>query len=325
MFEKIAELIEKYDSIVIFGHLHPDGDCYGSQIGLRETLSMAYPSKKVYAVGSGLPDFFERLGAMDDIDDSIIKESLAILVDSNDLERAEDKRIYNAKAWCKIDHHIDTGHFTEGPYVLIEDADSTCEILVGLIEEQHYPLNKKTAEALYLGILTDTGRFQFVKDFPALFRMVGRLCQQGVEPRALNSILTMTNENSIQVRGYIFSHYQKTKHGVVYCILTKDVLDKFHLEGPQAANMVNLLGNIKNYPIWAFFCENPNGTLGIEVRSNMGAVQPVCASHGGGGHAHAAGVTLKQFSMDNINMILRELDEVNINCFKENELCGKKN
>ncbi len=324
MFERIVELIEKYDSIVIFGHLHPDGDCYGSQIGLRETISMAYPSKKVYAVGSGLPDFFERLGAMDIIDDSIIENSLAILVDSNDLERAEDKRIYHAKAWCKIDHHIDTGHFNEGPYVLIEDANSTCEILVTLIEEQHFPMNKRAAEALYLGILTDTGRFQFVKDFPAIFRTVGRLCQQGVEPRALNTILTMTSENSMRIRGYVFTHYKKTEHGVIYCVLTRDVLDKFNLEGPQAANMVNLISNIKKYPIWAFFCENPNGTLGIEVRSNSATVQPVCASHGGGGHAHAAGVTLPHFSEENINMILRELDEVNIEYFKENELCGKK-
>ena len=62
MFKEIVSLIERYDSVCIFGHIHPDGDCYGSQIGLRELLKTRYPEKKVYAVGSGLPDFFSLIG-----------------------------------------------------------------------------------------------------------------------------------------------------------------------------------------------------------------------------------------------------------------------
>ena len=51
MFESIVSKIEQYDSIVIFGHLNPDGDCYGSQIALRNILRLKYPHKKIYAVG----------------------------------------------------------------------------------------------------------------------------------------------------------------------------------------------------------------------------------------------------------------------------------
>ena len=50
MFKQIYKKIKKYDSIVIFGHVNPDGDCYGSQIGLKEAIKATFPKKKVYAV-----------------------------------------------------------------------------------------------------------------------------------------------------------------------------------------------------------------------------------------------------------------------------------
>ena len=53
MNEDFFKLIEQYDTITIFGHIYPDGDCYGSEIGLRETLRHFYPNKKIYALGSG--------------------------------------------------------------------------------------------------------------------------------------------------------------------------------------------------------------------------------------------------------------------------------
>ena len=87
MFEQLQKVIEQYDSIVLFGHAFPDGDCYGSQIGLREALRLNYPDKKVYAVGSGLRRFFRFIAPMDEIDDEVIKNSLAILLDGNDLSR----------------------------------------------------------------------------------------------------------------------------------------------------------------------------------------------------------------------------------------------
>ena len=75
MFEELRKLIEQHDSIVIFGHPYPDGDCYGSQIGLRDVLRLNYPNKKVYAVGSGLRRYFDFISRMDVVDDEVIKNS----------------------------------------------------------------------------------------------------------------------------------------------------------------------------------------------------------------------------------------------------------
>ena len=53
--------------ITIWGHVMPDPDCYGCQIGLRDILRLNFPDKKVYAIGSGIPVLFDRLKGMDNI------------------------------------------------------------------------------------------------------------------------------------------------------------------------------------------------------------------------------------------------------------------
>ena len=154
MFEPIIDTIEKYDSIVIFGHINPDGDCYGSAVALKRIFSLKYPEKHFYITGSGLPRFFEVLMPMDDVSDEIISNSLALLVDANDLMRMEDQRIHNCKAFVKIDHHVDTGSFTEGPSVVDEDANSTCDMIVQMIAEQNLPIDSLVANALYFCIVS---------------------------------------------------------------------------------------------------------------------------------------------------------------------------
>ena len=292
MFAPILQLIEKYDTIVIFGHIYPDGDCYGSQIGLRETLRLAYPNKKIYAVGSGFHRFHQRIGEMDVIEDSIIKDALAIIVDANDLPRMEDQRVVTAKAWAKIDHHVDAGTFIEGPQYVDETANSCCEIITRLVIQNHLPVNKTVAEALFLGILTDTGRFQFGTDYVSAFKEAAWLCEQGANPNILNKILNLTYEPLLAFKGYVFSNYVKSPEGLIYLVLSKDVLEHYKLSASKAGGFVNLLSSIYGYPIWAFFCENLDGSIHCEFRSNGPAVQPIAAKYGGGGHTLASGATL---------------------------------
>lgn len=309
MFEELRQIIEKYDSIVIFGHPYPDGDCYGSQIGLRDALRLNYPKKQVYAVGSGIHRFFKLISPMDNINDDVIKQSLAILVDGNDFERMEDQRVSTAQAWIKIDHHMDNFKYTQGPSVLNTEANSTCELVVQMIKECDWKVNPTICNALFLGILTDTGRFQFVEDFPLCFQEAAWLCENGADPEAINAILNVTNEAALRFKGYVFSHYKKTRNGVIYVTFTKEKLHELRTSANKAGSMVNLLSNVKGYPIWAFFCENDDGTAHSEFRSNGPGVQPVAAKHGGGGHYHAAGVTTPDLSKETLKSLLKDLDK----------------
>lgn len=318
MFDNIFEQIKKYDSIVIFGHINPDGDCYGSEIALKQTLKLAFPSKKIYAVGSGYHRFHKMLGATDEIDVEVIKDSLAILVDANDFGRSEDQRISEAKAWIKIDHHVDTGGFTQGEFVVEEKANSCCQIIGDMIKELNLPIDYVVANALLLGILTDTGRFQYVNDFPRAFAQASWLCEKGANPKQLNSILNITDEASLAFKGYVFSNYCKTKDGTIYLIIDKETLHKYNLSASKAGSMVNLISNLNGYPIWAFFCENEDGTCHGEFRSNGPAVQPIALKYGGGGHELAAGATLPSFDYKSMMAMISDFDEAIVKFNKEN-------
>ncbi len=103
---EIFKRIEQYDSVVIFGHASPDGDCVGSVMGSKFALQEYYPDKKIYAVGSHpkyLPSFVEP---SDEVDDETIRNSIALLVDLSDFKRVEDQRILTAKEVVCFDHHI---------------------------------------------------------------------------------------------------------------------------------------------------------------------------------------------------------------------------
>lgn len=310
MFEKIIDIIEKHDSIVIFGHINPDGDCYGSAVGLKQALHLRYPDKKIYITGTGCPSFFKFLMPMDKVSDDTIANSLAILVDANDLWRMEDNRIFNAKAWAKIDHHVDAGTFTEGPSVVDEEANSCCDIIVRMVIEQNLPVDSIVANALYLGILTDSARFQFVEDYVGTFERVGFLCKHGADPKAINRILSLVNEKDLAAKGYIYTHYKKSKHGVISLVFPKEIIKELGLSTNQISNMVNLVGNVRGCPIWCSFAEYENGTVRVEFRSNGPAVQPVAASLGGGGHMYASGVGLPKLDYQQIDEIIQMLDKV---------------
>ena len=304
MFETIVSKIEQYDSIVIFGHLNPDGDCYGSQIALRNILKNQYPNKRIYSVGSGLKKFFDILGKMDDVSDEIIAQSLAIVLDSNDLYRLEDQRVWKAKDFAKIDHHIDTFTFKEGPEVIDDKATSTCELIYKLAKENNFEIDFLSASALYLGMVTDTARFQFANDFVEMFEIARDLCSIGIDPVLLNKVNNVVPEITLTIKSYIYSHIIKDKRGIIYAVATKKERDELGVSSAQIVGNTSLLSYVANYPIWLIISETDIGGMQVEMRSSSYDVQKIALHFGGGGHTYAAGFTIKEFKQEIIDELL---------------------
>ncbi len=300
-------LIDKHDSIVIFGHSLPDGDCYGSQIALREVLQTAYPKKKIFAIGSGIPLLFSRLGEMDSVDDETIKNSLAILVDVSDFPLVEDQRIAMATSYVKIDHHHESNPF---PYQKIIDHGviATAELIARLAFEKNISLTKKAAEAIFLGIVTDSGRFLYAPTRKETFEIISKLYDYGLETKAIYDIIYQTQENQLKYKGFLLSHYKKTKNGVVYCYAeSKDYLP-LELNFAYASSQVNVMSNIQGSPIFALFTQNELGGLRVELRSNGIPIRDIAVKHGGGGHANAAGVRMEKGGYQEAMAIVNDLD-----------------
>lgn len=304
--EEIYKRIKHYDTITIFGHIFPDGDCFGAQIGLREAIKETFPKKKVYALGSGLPFLSKRLCGMDFVDDAVIAGSLAIMVDVGDQPRIEDQRYKTALEQIKIDHHI-----PEQQYALLEwvdtDAIATSEMIAHFVFTHKMKINKLGAETLALGIITDSGRFQYGGTNSGVFNLMSMLLQHDVDLPSIFEILYSVNEKDVRFRGYLSQNFRKTTRGVAYIILTQDVLKQFELEAHRASVMVNTLGNIRGLPIWAIFAEGPDDVK-VEIRSSGLLIQPIASKYGGGGHANAAGCRIKNLSV--VTAFLADLDEV---------------
>ena len=304
MFEAIISKIEQYDSIVIFGHLNPDGDCYGSQIALRNILKTRYPEKKIYCVGSGLKKFFDILGKMDVVSDEIIAQSLAIVLDSNDINRLEDQRAWKARDFAKIDHHIDTYTFHEGPEVIDDTATSTCELIYRFAKENNFEIDLIAGSALYLGMMTDTARFQFANNFVRMFEIARDLCDLGVDPILLNKTNNLVPEISITIKSFIYSHVKKDKRGIIYAVATKKDREQLGVTSAQICANTSLLSYVTGYPVWLVASETDNGGMQVEMRSSTFDIQKIATHFGGGGHTFAAGFTYKKFGPEVINELL---------------------
>lgn len=318
MYRTIWDKISQYDTITIFGHVIPDGDCYGSQLGLKNAIKENFPNKKVYALGSGIPKFFSLIGEMDKVDDEIIKSSLAIVVDTANLNRIEDQRYSLVREVIKIDHHLLQDHFGE-PEVILNDKISCTQIIGDMLISLNIPFGKETALPLFLGLVTDSGRFLYQPISENAYRVAGALSSTGCDIQSLYDLLYEVDEKILRFRGYIYSNYKKTKNGVIYLTIPKEVIKMYELDYNTCASLVNSVSGIKESPIWVFFSESENGLVRVEFRSKGVPVQPTAVKFGGGGHLQAAGCRLD--TLEDYKYVVEELDKVlgdHLRCLKEN-------
>lgn len=304
---KILDKVQQYDSIVIFGHKNPDGDCYGSQVGLKEMLLRIYPNKKIYIVGSGYEKMLSFIMDMDIVEDDVIKSSLGIAVDFNEMSRSEDQRIHDVKELIVIDHHIPNGEF--GDISLVDTSKVSCtEIIAKFVIDLDIPLSINGYNALFLGLITDSGRFLYQPSNGDTLRIGAYLMDKGANASYIYDVIYESDESQLELKKYIYNHYQKTEHGLIYVLFTKKDIEELGISVYRASAFVNTLSNIKGLPIWAAFAEGENGECRVEVRSTWPIVQPIMSAHGGGGHPHAAGCTAKK--IEEVYDIIKELDEL---------------
>ncbi len=305
IISEIKKQIEKYDVITIYGHVFPDGDCYGSQIGLKELLSLNYPNKKIYALGSGFKKMMPLVGNMDIISDENVTSSLAIVLDSSTFERVEDRRFLSAKEIVFIDHHVKT---TNHPLAYVqEEAASTCEIIANLSKIYNWKMNEEAATALMLGLITDGGRFLYTPT-PEEFLVAQYLLNHNAKLEKIYDILYETSEEDFAFKGYYYSHFKKAR-GYLYICFRKEELKEIGITSVKAATSVNLLSSCKGYPIWCAFAENEDGTIKAEFRCKREfEVASLAISHGGGGHPCASGCTLS--SWKEVNLVLQEIEDM---------------
>ncbi|MGN1267386.1 MAG: bifunctional oligoribonuclease/PAP phosphatase NrnA, partial [Dorea sp.] len=178
----LNRVLEHAKYIAIGGHIRPDGDCVGSCMGMYLYIKENFPDKHVDVYLEDIPNSFCFLKDIDvirhEIDETKVYD-LFICQDCGDKGRLGfSAPLYdNAKHTFCIDHHISNQKFAEENYIVAE-ASSTSELVYNLLEKEKVSLN--VAEALYLGIVHDTGVFQYSCAAPSTFRVAAELLEKGV-------------------------------------------------------------------------------------------------------------------------------------------------
>lgn len=308
-FKKILKKIKQYDIIVIARHTSPDPDAIASQIALRDAIKLTFPKKEVYAVGASVSKF-KYYGTLDRIDEtSFARDALLIALDVPNTSRIDgvDKTAF--KEYFKIDHHPSEEVFGECDFV-DETSSSTCQLIIELLLVTGMKFDRKIAENLYLGVVSDSDRFLISYTTAKTFHLVAELIDKSkIDFTELYPYLYERPIEEIQFHGYLSQNLTVTENGFAYIHIEPNVLKEYGVDTSTPSNMINDFSNIKNVYVWTFVTfDEKNEIYKVNIRSKGPVINQVAANYGGGGHKFASGVRTR--NKEDIDGLLKDLDKV---------------
>lgn len=308
MFEAVLDCIKNYDTIIIHRHTRPDGDALGSQIGMKHIILENFPDKTVYTVGdkSSYLDFLPD-SVMDEIPDSTYNGALAILLDFASPNLASDGRFALAEKTVRIDHHIYCETFTDVE-VVDSSFESCCGMVTAFAVESGLKINATAGEALYTGMLTDSGRFRYDCTSARTFRLASALIETGFDTNELYRNLYSDKFDKKLLKAKFILKIQFTPKNVAYIYTTREEFSLLDVdEFTVSRGMVSVMTDIKGVDTWVNFTETENGVL-CELRSSRYNVNPIAVKYGGGGHQKASGATVPD--RETAMALLNDLDRL---------------
>ena len=307
---EVLDTIKKYNKIIIFRHLRPDGDCVGSTKGLQRILKLTFPEKEIILQNCDFSDYLAFLGDEPAIkDDSFYSDALGIVVDTATSNRISNQKYKLCEYLIKIDHHIPVEDYASINWVE-EERSSACELIAAFYDamKDELKIDSEAATYLYTGMVTDSGRFRFRSVSGDTMRLAGMLLDQGVDTDHLYANLYMKDFDEFKFQGYVLNHIKITENGVAYLYIDTATMEKFGLSFEQASACVSYMDSIKNSLIWIAFIQSDNGDIRVRLRSRFVTVSELASCYEGGGHACAAGATVH--SKKQMKELLSEADKL---------------
>lgn len=312
--EKIANELKGINTVAIAGHVRPDGDCVGSCMGLYLYLKENYPdiAADVYLEQPGAQ--FSFLSCFEEIK-TVYQTGkvydLLITLDVSDKNRigVAEEAYETAKKRVCIDHHISNrglGDVNE----IRPDASSTCEVLYTLLEEEK--VSKAVAEAIYTGMVHDTGVFQYSCTSPETMRIAAKLMEKGIPFTKIveESFYEKTYVQN-QILGRCLMESILLMDGkCVIGVVKKKMMDFYHVEPKDLDGIVQQLRIIKGVEVAIFIYEVKPQEFKVSLRSKGKVnVNKVASYFGGGGHVLAAGCTFHGSVYDVMNNLLEIIEK----------------
>lgn len=323
--ENIANLTLKLSvpqDIVITSHRNPDGDAIGSSLAMYHYLIRHGHSVKM-VVPSEYPFVFEWMPGIKEMlvfdleQDKCLEEikaaSLIFCLDYNSLDRIDklaEPIDPDKQTLVMIDHHLDPDIPAE--FSLSDPtASSTCELVYDFLQmiDADHEIDKTIGEAIFTGILTDTGSFKYSTS-PKLFRIVASLLEKGVDDYKLQDLIfNSLTVKQLHLLGHCLANrmeiLEEYKTGII--TLNRQDYEQFDIQRGDTEGIVNFILKIRQINMAAFITEQPN-IVKLSLRSKGDfSVQEIARKYfKGGGHKNASG----GYSFSGLNSTVKKFKEI---------------
>ncbi len=313
--EKIQLLEECKDAknIFISGHVRPDGDCIGSCLAMYLYLRKALPEAVVKVSLEEPSEVFRCIKGFDEIDGTYAVDGevdVFIALDCEKSRLGEAEEIFaNARKRINIDHHVSNERGCGDVNYIVAGSSSTAELVYELFDRQY--MDAEIAKAVYIGIVHDTGIFNYSNTSPKTLRAAAELIEYGFDfTEVIDETFYEKTYTQNQLLGRALLESIMFMGGkCIVSVIDKKTLDFYNASSKDLEGVINQLRITKGVECAIFMYETGNLEYKVSLRScKYVDVRKVAAFFGGGGHVRAAGCTINGTFYDAINNISKQIE-----------------
>jgi len=312
--EKAAETIRSHERFLITTHENPDGDALGSVLAVKLALDAMGKDAVMYLYGdTPLPaeyGFMELDDLRRELPDDTSERVLLALDCANESRLGREPLLDSALLVVDIDHHHDNtqfGHIN----VIVPDASSTGEIVRDLLALLDVELTPAIAEALYIALVTDTGRFQYTNTTPRALRLAAELVEAGANlHRVFQGVYESVEFAKLKLLARALERAEIYDGGrlVIADLRREDFLEVGAVE-PYAEGIIDYLRAVEGADMAVLIREpptrgGPKHRVSLRSRSDELDVSTIARKAGGGGHRQAAGFS-SELPLDELIAFIR--------------------
>jgi bifunctional oligoribonuclease and PAP phosphatase NrnA len=299
--DQVVEELRRADKLLLTTHENPDGDALGSLLGMHLILDQLGKDSVMFMSADQFPLPYEyrrmELGPVATAPPPDLAERVVVFLDCGNIDRmpvdflrGSDVHIVN------VDHHHDNTRF--GTLNLVEaGASCTAEIVYGLAKELGVAMTLAIAEALYIGLVTDTGKFMFENTTPGAHAMAAELIECGVQPQRVHHMLYEGLPFSrLALLGRALAAVRRFDGGTITLThLEREDFADSQADESDAEGIVDHMRQVEGTVVAALVREliDRPGARKVSLRATDGQVDvsAIARGLGGGGHRQAAGFT----------------------------------
>jgi bifunctional oligoribonuclease and PAP phosphatase NrnA len=315
----VADAIRSHDRFVVTTHENPDGDALGSLLATALALKALGKDAVMYLSGDiPLPAEYGFLG-LEDVTRELpadLDERVLVAVDCASERRIAPDRdaVERAVSVLDVDHHHDNTRFGDVS-LIVADASSTAEIVRDLLRELDVAVTPKMAEALYVALVTDTGRFQYTNTTPKALRLAAELVEAGADVHGIfRHVYETVQFAKLKLLARALDRAQLYEGGrLVISYLLRSDFEEVGAEAPYSEGIIDHLRGVEGSDVVALIREPPGEegpTKRISLRSSQDEfdVSAIARRRSGGGHRQAAGFSSDEPIPEIVEFIRREFE-----------------